>query len=84
MGVKKFIKTVTKFLKLGEFKDEGKKKSVKELLKKLNKRKRVIKKRLESDLEKKEKKELREEFEIVSVEIKNGKAILFKLYEKKK
>jgi hypothetical protein len=84
MGVKKFIKSVKKFLNLGDLEVEGKKKSVKELLKQLNKRKRGIKKQLDSNIEKKEKKELKEEFEILTVEIKKGKAILYKLYAKKK
>jgi hypothetical protein len=84
MGVKKFIKGVKKFLNLGDLEVEGKKKSVKELLKQLNKRKRGIKKQLDSNIEKKEKKELKEEFEILTVEIKKGKAILYKLYAKKK
>lgn len=84
MGVKKFIKSVKKFLNLGDLEVEGKKKSVKELLKQLNKRKRGIKKQFDSNIDKKEKKELNEELEILTVEIKKGKAILYKLYAKKK
>jgi hypothetical protein len=84
MGVKKFIKSIKKFLNVAEFETEKKKKSVKGLLKLLNKRKRTLKKQLELDLEKKEKKELKEDLEIVSLEIKKGKAILYKLYAKKK
>ncbi|MDD2905545.1 MAG: hypothetical protein WBK95_08265 [Sulfurimonas sp.] len=84
MGVKKFIKSMKKFLKLGDSVAEGKKRSVKELLKQLVKRKRSLKKQLELELEKKQKRELKEELEIVSVEIKKGKAILYKLYAKKK
>lgn len=84
MGVKKFIKGVKKFLNLGDLEVEGKKKSVKELLKQLNKRKRGIKKQFDSNIDKKEKKELNEELEILTIEIKKGKAILYKLYAKKK
>lgn len=84
MGVKKFIKSVKKFLNLGNLEVEGKRRSVKELLKQLNKRKRGIKKQFDANRDKKEKKELNEELEILSVEIKKGKAILYKLYAKKK
>lgn len=84
MGVKKFIKSVKKFLNLESFEAEGKKKSVKGLLQQLNKRKQTLKKQLELELEKKVKKELKEDLEIVSLEIKKGKAILYKLYAKKR
>ena len=84
MSLKKFIKSVQNSLGLGDYKVEGKKKAVKDLLKKLNKRKSEIKKQLKESSSKKEKKELKEELEIVSVEIKKGKEILFKLYSKKK
>ena len=68
---------------LGYYKIEGKKKTLKDLLKKLNKRKRELKKLLKDTSVKKEKKELQEELEIVSLEIKKGKEILYKLYSKK-
>ncbi len=83
MSFKKFVKSVKNSLGLGDYKVEGKKKAIKDLLKKLNKRKSSIKKRLKESLEKKVKKELKEELEIVSIEIKKGKEILFKLYSKK-
>lgn len=84
MGLKKFIKNVKKFLNLGDLEVEGKKKSLKELLKQLNRRKRSIKKQLDSSRDKKEDKEFNEELEILTAEIKKGKAILYKLYTKKK
>lgn len=84
MGVKKFIKSIKKFLNLGELEVEGKKKSLKLLLKQLNNRKRTVKKQFDSNEDKKEKKELNEELDILTVEIKKGKAILYKLYAKKK
>jgi hypothetical protein len=84
MSLKKFIKKVKHSLGLGDYKIEGKKKAVKDLLKKLNKRKRELKKLLKDTPAKKEKKELQEELEIVSLEIKKGKEILYKLYSKKK
>ena len=83
MGIKKFIKQVKHTLGLDDYKVEGKKKSLKALLKKLNERKRNIEKSLKNSLEKKEKKELKEELEIVSLQIKKGKKILHELYAKK-
>lgn len=83
MGIKKFIEHVKSSLGLKNFKKEGKKKSLKDLLKKLNTRKKNIAKSLETPLGKKEKKELEEELKIVSLQIKKGKKILYKLYEKK-
>ncbi len=80
MGIKKFIKNAQQTLGLNDYKIEGKKKSLKDLLKKLNVRKRSINKSIESSLGKKEKKELVEELEIVTCLIKKGKKILHKLY----
>ncbi len=82
MSFKKFVKSVKNSLGLGNYKIEGKKKAIKDLLKKLNKRKSAIKKLLKESSEKKEKKSLHEELEIVSLEIKKGKEILYKLYLK--
>ena len=84
MSVKKFIRNVITFLGLGDYKVEGKKKAIKDLLKKLNKRKRDIKKSLANSSEKQQQRELKEELEIISLEIKKGKDILFKLYSKNK
>ena len=56
MGIKKFIKNVKHTLGLNDYGIEGKKKSLKDLLKKLNSRKKSIKKSLET-ASKKEKKE---------------------------
>ncbi len=83
MSLKKFIKGVKTSLGLGDYKIEGKKKSVKDLLKKLNKRQESLKKRLKGSLEKKEKKVLKEELEIISLQIKKGKEVLVSLYSKK-
>lgn len=80
MSIKKFIKNVQSSLGLGDYKVEGKKKAVKELLKKLLDRKRELKKAIEKASDKKN---LQEELEIVSLEIKKGKEILSKLYAKK-
>ncbi len=83
MSVKKFIKKVITSLGLGDYKVEGKKKAIKDLLKKLNKRKRTIKQSLKNASQKKQQRELKEELEIISLEIKKGKEILYKLYSKK-
>lgn len=82
MKIKKFIKSVANFLGLGDYKIEGKKKALKDLIKKLNKRKREMKKMVKESSLKKEKKELEEELDIVSLELKKAKAILYKLYSK--
>ncbi len=83
MGIKKFIKNVKHTLGLNDYGIEGKKKSLKDLLKKLRERKRKINKSLEASLGKKEKSELKEELEIISCQIKKGKKILHGLYSEK-
>ncbi len=80
MGIKKFIKNVKHTLGLNNYEIEGKKKSLKDLLKKLNGRKRSINKSLKTSLGKKEKKDFEEELKIVSCQIKKGKKILHDLY----
>jgi hypothetical protein len=82
MKIKKFIKSVAHFLGLGDYKIEGKKKALKDLIKKLNKRKREMKKKIKETPVKKDKKELEEELEIVSLELKKAKSVLYKLYFK--
>jgi len=79
MGVKKFIELVTETLDLDKMKKSSKKKSVKNLLKKLNSKKDAIEKLLKDKLDKKKKKELNEEKEIILFQIKKGEAILKKL-----
>ncbi len=83
MGIKKFIKKVKLTLGLNGFKKEGKKKSIKTLLKMLNDRKKDIKRLLKGPLMKKEKKELTEEFEIICLLQEKGKKILYELYTTK-
>lgn len=82
MGIKKFIKKVKSTLGLSSYEVEGKKKALKDLIKKLNSRKQTIKKSLAS-ANKKEKKELDEEYKIITCQIKKGKNILHDLYSKK-
>ena len=79
MGIKKFIEQVSATLGLDENREESQKKYLKLLLKKLNDRKREIKGVLKEDIKKKD---LQEELEIISIQIKKGKKILHKLYNK--
>ncbi len=83
MGLKKFMKSVQSTLGLKDFKEESKKKSLKVLLKKLNSRKKSITALLKTPRDKKEENELKEELEIITLQIKKGKKILYKLYSKK-
>ena len=83
MGVKKFIKKVKHTLGMNNVVIENKKKSLKDLLKKLNERKKIIKKSLKKSLDSKEEKELNEELDIVCFQLKKGKKMLHKLYTEK-
>ncbi len=77
--MKKFIENVKDSLGLDEFEKLGKKKSIKCLLEKLKSRKDLLHKIPKKKLSKKEKKELEEEFEIISLQIKKGEEILDEL-----
>jgi len=76
VGIKKFINSVIESLGLDEFENTGKKKSVKRLLEKLKARKEILDKIPKKKLDKKEKKELKEELAIITVQIKKGEKIL--------
>ena len=78
----KFIENVKVSLGLDEFEKSSKKKSIKSLLKKLNSRKEKIIISLKSKLNEKAKKELEEELDIISLQIKKGDKILQKLNTK--
>ncbi len=79
MGIKKFIESVKESLRLDEFEKLGKKKSIKRLLEKLRSRKDILDKVPKKKLDKKEKKELKEELAIISLQIKKGEKILEQL-----
>lgn len=79
MGIKKFINTVTKSLGLDVSETTKKKKALKILIKKLGAKKRELKKSLKITVSKKERKELEEEYKIVSIQLKKGVKILQKL-----
>lgn len=69
MGIKKLIKSIESVLGLKSSKQENKKKSLKSLIEKLNKRQKIITELLESSPKNKE---LKEELQIVSLLIKKG------------
>ena len=82
MGIKKFINNVKESLGLDEFEKAGKKKSIKRLLEKLRARKEILNKVPKKKLNKKEKKELKEELMIITLQIKKGEKILDELNTK--
>jgi len=79
VGTKKFIKNVKSFLELKDFTKENKKKSLKNLLRKLNRKKISVTKSLEVSLSKKEKKEFQEDLDIISLQMKKGEKLLYNL-----
>ena len=82
MGIKKFIENVKETLGLEGSQEETKRKSLKNLLKKLNQKKENADKLLKTKLDKKKRKELEEELQIILCQIKNGKKLLKKLNSK--
>jgi hypothetical protein len=79
MGIKKFINSVIELLEVDKWEKTGKKKSVKRLLEKLKIRKEILNTVPKKKLAKKEKKELKEELEIITFQIKKGEKILNEL-----
>ena len=79
MSIKKFIESVIASLNLDGFEKKGKKKSVKRLLEKLESRKQILTNTAKKKLQKKEKKELKEELAIITLQIKKGNKILDEL-----
>ncbi|MCK5293636.1 MAG: hypothetical protein KAJ49_03210 [Arcobacteraceae bacterium] len=82
MGIKKFMENAKEKLGLIGSQKETKKKSLKNLLKKLNKKKENTEKLLQTKIEKKERKIAEEEFQIIVCQIKHGNKILEKLNDK--
>ena len=79
MGIKNFITDVVQFLGLHHFVVSGKKKSIKNLLKKLKKRRLLIYRSFQNETDEKKINELQEELDIVSLQIQKGKKLLNKL-----
>ena len=83
MGIKKFINTVTKSLGLEVTETTKKKKALKMLIKKMSSKKSELKKALKQEIEKTQKKELQEDYEIICIQLKKGTKLLKKLNEEK-
>jgi len=79
MGIKKFIATVIESLGLDTFEKTGKKKSVKRLLEKLRTRREILNAVPKKKLDKKGKRELKEELAIITLQIKKGEKIVTEL-----
>ena len=79
MNIKKFIESVITSLNLDGFEEKGKKKSIKRLLEKLEARKNILNTTEKKNLTKKEKKELKEELAIITLQIKKGNKLLDEL-----
>ncbi len=79
MGIKKFIDDVVDFLELDKFSAEGKKKSIKKLLVKLEEREERLRKIIVKKHGKKIKKKLKEDLAIAQLQIKKAKKHLEKL-----
>lgn len=79
MSVKNFIINVVNSLGLHKFTVSGKKKSIKNLLKKLKKRRVLILKSLRDESDEKTLADLQEELDIISLQIHKGKELLNKL-----
>ncbi len=79
MSIKKFIESVKASLSLDKIEKRGKKKSLKCLLGKLETRKEILGEVPKKKLNKKELKELKEEKEIITLQIKKGKKLLDEL-----
>jgi gamma-glutamyl phosphate reductase len=79
MNIKKFIERVITSLNLDAFDQKGKRKALKRLLEKLEARKEILQNTKKKYLTKKEKKELKEEFDIILLQIEKSRKILEKL-----
>lgn len=75
MSVKNFVKTVVSDLNLDKFSSSSKKKSIKNLLKKLKDKRVKILKQMKKETDKVILAQLKEELEIISMQITKGKKI---------
>ena len=83
MGIKKFISNVVKSLNLENNLASGKKKSLKSLIEKLEKREQEIDKRLKKETDEDIIIQLQEELDIIALYIKKSNKSLEKLKNKK-
>jgi len=79
MGVKKFIENVLNAIKLDGFELSSKKKSLKNLLKKLKQKRLSILKELDNESDQTKRALIKEEFELISFHIQKGKEKLNEL-----
>ena len=84
MSVENFVKTVVSHLNIDDFTSSSKKKSIKTLLKKLKNKRLKILKQMKKEKEKERLAQLKEDLEIMSVQIKKGKKLINTLKKKKK
>ncbi|MBN2816989.1 MAG: hypothetical protein JXQ67_09920 [Campylobacterales bacterium] len=73
MGAKKIIKNIADFLNLTNFTINGKKRSLKDLLKKLKEKRVKILRALKNECSEEEEKALNEELELISFHIRKAK-----------
>ncbi len=83
MEIKKFIQHAKELLDLDDFSEDKKKKAIKKLLRKLEKRKDKVKAFLHKKLSDRKRKEAKEELELIKYHIKKGKKLLAKLEKNK-
>jgi len=76
MGIKKFIKSVQNLFDINVSKKEGKKAKIKALLRELKTKKREVKMEITKTTSKNKLKNLLEDYEIVTLQIKKSKKIL--------
>ncbi len=79
MGIEQFIKSVSTVLDLDDFSGHKKKKAIKKLLRKLERRKDKVKNLLEKNLDERERKERKEELKLIRYHIKKGRKLLERL-----
>lgn len=83
MKIRKFIQHAKELLDLDDFSEDKKKKAIKKLLKKLEKRKDKVIAFLQKKSSDCQRKEAKEELELIRYHIKKGKKILDKLEKNK-
>jgi len=76
VGAKRLIESIANLLKLKNFTTSGKKKALKELLKKLKEKRVSILKELKEECEEQRLQELKEELELLTLHIKKAKKTL--------
>ena len=76
MGIKKFIKSIKDAFDIKVSKKEGKKAKMKELIRELKAKRREVKEKIEDSNNKHILEDLKEEYDIIHLQIKKSKKIL--------